>query len=259
MNTNIYFQFQYFLQQQKIPNILLYGANGSGKKTILLNFLHNLYRHDKPLIKEHVMYVNCAHGKGIKFVRDEVKQFAKSNIHSKNGNIFKSIILLNADTLTIDAQSALRRCIEVFAHTTRFFIVVESLQNILKPILSRFCQIHVPNVNMYQICVAENVSDSGIQSEISDKKLGCILKRHNANTVYQLVDELYDMAVSSNRVRDFVETHSELIQSKDKVEEILFTYCKLKKVFRHEKLLLFFLVNLFFISLEVSLENITFN
>ena len=48
--------------------------------------------------------------------------------------MFKSIILLNADKLTIDAQSALRRCIEVFNHTTRFFIIVEDRYKLLKPI-----------------------------------------------------------------------------------------------------------------------------
>ena len=67
------------------------------------------------------MYVNCAHGKGIKFIREELKFFAKTNINLKEGEIFKSIVLLNADKLTIDAQSALRRCIELFNHTTRFF------------------------------------------------------------------------------------------------------------------------------------------
>ena len=71
------------------------------------------------------MYINCAHGKGIRFIRDELKFFAKTNIQHKNGNIFKSVILFNADKLTTDAQSALRRCIEQFSHTTRFFIVID--------------------------------------------------------------------------------------------------------------------------------------
>jgi len=78
------------------------------------------------------MSINCAHGKGIKFVRDELKFFAKTHIHSEGGNIFKSIILLNADKLTMDAQSALRRCIELFSHNTRFFMVVENKYKLLK-------------------------------------------------------------------------------------------------------------------------------
>ena len=82
-------------------------------------------------------------GKGIKFIREELKFFAKSHINFKDGNLFKSIILSNADKLTIDAQSALRRCIELFSHTTRFFIIVEDKYKLLKPILSRFAEIYV--------------------------------------------------------------------------------------------------------------------
>ena len=62
---------------------------------------------------------------------------------------FKSIILFNADKLTVDAQSALRRCIEQFSHTTRFFIIIENKDKLLNPILSRFCNIFVsyPKIN----------------------------------------------------------------------------------------------------------------
>ena len=85
--------------------------------------------------------MDCARGKGIKFIRDELKFFAKTNIHySENKHLFKSIILYNADKLTIDAQSALRRCIELFSHTTRFILVVEDKFKLLNPIISRFCR-----------------------------------------------------------------------------------------------------------------------
>ena len=45
----------------------------------------------------------------------------------------------------MDAQSALRRCIEQFSHNTRFFIIVENIETLLKPILSRFCNIYIPS------------------------------------------------------------------------------------------------------------------
>jgi len=91
------------------------------------------------------MYVNCAHGKGIKFIREDLKYFAKTNIQSDNLVQFKSIVLFNADELTTDAQSALRRCIEVFSYNTRFFIIVENKYKLLNPILSRFCEIYIPD------------------------------------------------------------------------------------------------------------------
>ena len=70
------------------------------------------------------------------------------------------MLLLNADKLTIDAQSALRRCIELYSCSTRFFIVVEDKYKLLKPILSRFCDIYISlplingnltNLNLYNL------------------------------------------------------------------------------------------------------------
>ena len=135
-------KLDFFIKENKIPHIIFYGPSGSGKRTILHEFISNIYKSDKQKINQYVMYVDCAHSKGIRFIRDELKFFAKTNIHNKS-NLFKSIVLLNADQLTMDAQSALRRCIEKFSHTTRFFILVENENRLLKPILSRFCNMYI--------------------------------------------------------------------------------------------------------------------
>jgi len=144
VHKNIIEKLEYFHKSNKIPHIIFHGSSGSGKRTIVDKFLNKIYNGEKQKIKSNVMFVNCAHGKGIKFIREELKFFAKTNIQSNNGIIFKSIVLLNADFLTIDAQSALRRCIELFSYNTRFFIIVENKNKLLNPILSRFCEIYVP-------------------------------------------------------------------------------------------------------------------
>ena len=138
--------------------------SGSGKRYILNKFLNNIYNYNKQIIKEYVMYVNCAHSKGIRFIRDELKFFAKTNIQNQNGLFFKSIVLFNAGNLTTDAQSALRRCIEQFSHTTRFFIIIEDTNLLLKPILSRFCNIHIP----LPIINNKRVSLHNMQKKITD-------------------------------------------------------------------------------------------
>lgn len=128
---------------KNIPNILFCGPPGCGKSTLLNNFLKQIYTNENP--QTLCLYVNCAHcaTKGIKFIREELKMFAKIRTNSP-GNIFKSVILINGDELTIDAQSALRRCIEIFSLSTRFFILAENKRRLMPPILSRFCEIHVP-------------------------------------------------------------------------------------------------------------------
>ena len=133
IHNNIKKQLDWFIKNHQIPNILFHGENGSGKKTLLNLFINNIYNKNNVLINENVMYVECGKGKGIKFIRDELKYFAKSSV--KNLSLIKCIVLINADKLTIDAQSALRRCIELFSITTRFFIIVENKYKLLLPIL----------------------------------------------------------------------------------------------------------------------------
>ena len=145
-----------FILKNKIPHIIFHGPSGSGKQTLVREFIQRIYEGDKIKIKTHVMTVNCSHGKGIQFIREELKFFAKANAQTKSNidggksSEFKVITLLNAHHLTVDAQSALRRCIELFSYNTRFFIVVENKDKLLNPILSRFCDIFVPEPNIIE-------------------------------------------------------------------------------------------------------------
>ena len=139
-----------------VPNILLWGPPGCGKRTVLEHVLSTAYGGPPP--EQWVMRVECGRGKGIKFVREELKFFAQS---LAVGAPFKSIVLLDACRMTFDAQSALRRCIELYSHSTRFFLVVEDRDRILGPITSRFCSFHVPRpmdngrqVNMHSLPAA---------------------------------------------------------------------------------------------------------
>ena len=105
-------------------------------KRYLLNWLINkIYNSDKEKIKEYVMYVNCC---SIRF-KDNLYQDINVRIFAKrfcavnnNGKIFKSIILSNAENLTNDAQSALRRCIETFSHKQDFLLLL-TFRKIFKP------------------------------------------------------------------------------------------------------------------------------
>ena len=129
-----------------LPNLLLYGNNLVGKKTLLEELLIYIYKSNEN-IENNTLILNCSLGKGnIKFIRENLRFFANTITH-KNITNFKSIILLNADSLTLDAQSALRRSIEIYNHT-KFFIVTANKSKIIKPILSRFSEIYCNDRNM---------------------------------------------------------------------------------------------------------------
>ena len=65
-------KIMYFIKNKKIPHMVFHGPSGSGKRTVLAFLLENIYR-DVVDYKNYIMYINCAHGKGIKFIREGYK------------------------------------------------------------------------------------------------------------------------------------------------------------------------------------------
>ena len=264
-------KLQYFYSTRKIPNIIFHGPSGSGKRTIVHEFIQNIYENNRDKIKSLVMYVNCAHGKGIKFIREELKFFAKTHINSNGGDVFKSIILLNADKLTMDAQSALRRCIELFSHNTRFFIIVEDKYKLLKPILSRFCEIYVSEplynnntINLYKYNLDKTFNMSNFKTIRFDWLKKDLMKLVNVKIkLDELIKKsikIYEKGYSGIDIINLLET-SNLFQQflpNNKKYELLIAFNKVRKEFRNEKLLILFILNFVFLSSNLSLENISF-
>lgn len=271
IHQSIIEKLNYFYEIHKIPNIIFHGPSGSGKRTIVNNFIQKIYDNDREMIKSYVMYVNCSHGKGIKFIREDLKFFAKTHINSNSGNTFKSIILLNADKLTMDAQSALRRCIELFSHNTRFFIVAEDKYNLMKPILSRFCEIYVPEpeingqiINLYKY----NINELFKMKDIKTNRLENLKKEINKSItnnicIGELINiciKLYEKGYSSLDILTLLE-NPKFLETKINIEkryELLICFNRVRKEFRNEKLLMLFIFNFIFLSSDLSLENISF-
>ena len=270
IHENIKEKLDFFYSSHKIPNLLFHGTTGSGKRTIVNEFISKIYDYDRVKIKSFVMYVNCSHGKGIKFIREELKFFAKTHINSNGGNTFKSIVLLNADKLTMDAQSALRRCIELFSHNTRFFIIAEDKYNLMKPILSRFCEIYVPEpvingniINLYKYNLNNifNMKDVKINRiELLKKELKTINKKITIERLMLLCTKLYEKGYSGLDIIQLLENHKflETSLSVEKRYELLIAFNRVRKEFRNEKMLMLFILNFIFLSSELSLENISF-
>ena len=286
IHSKIKEKLDYFIKKRKVPNIIFHGTSGSGKNHIVNEFIHKIYNGDKQYIQTYVMHVNCAHGKGIRFVREDLKFFSKSNVDLKDGEIFKTIILLNADKLTTDAQSAIRRCIELFSRSTRFFIVVEDKYKLLKPILSRFCEIYVPepvingritNLHTYHL---NNVYEEsfkeydGKHNTYLKVALNNFMKKINNETNQNVettttstsisnlqesmsfITKLYDKGYSSIDLMNYIEKSKSIEDLKR--FEYLILFQKIKREFRNEKTLMLFFLYFFMFRRELTLENISF-
>jgi DNA polymerase III delta prime subunit len=261
-------KLKYFYEIHKIPNIIFNGPSGSGKSTIVNEFISMIYDGNREKIKDFVMYVNCAHGKGIKFIREELKFFAKTHINSNGGYTFKSIILLNGDKLTMDAQSALRRCIELFSHNTRFFIIVEDKYKLLRPILSRFCEIYISEpeykgkqINLYKYNLEETFKLSDIKNQRIEwlkKELQKAIKNDiTEDDLQSFVIKLYEKAYNGLDIIKLIEEGIIDIELEKKYD-LLIAFNKVRKEFRNEKLLMMFILNFTFLDKETKLENMSF-
>ncbi|MBU0466195.1 MAG: replication factor C small subunit [Nanoarchaeota archaeon] len=120
------------VQALNIPHLLFAGPAGTGKSTLALIVVKELFG-DK--WKENYLELNASDERGIDVVRQKVKDFARTKAIE---NIpFKVIFLDEADALTKEAQQALRRTMENYTNTCRFIMSCNYSSRIIDPIQSR--------------------------------------------------------------------------------------------------------------------------
>jgi len=120
------------VQALNIPHLLFAGPAGTGKSTLALIIVKELFG---DAWKENYLELNASDERGIDVIRQKVKDFARTKALE---NIpFKVIFLDEADALTKEAQQALRRTMENFTSTCRFILSCNYSSNIIDPIQSR--------------------------------------------------------------------------------------------------------------------------
>jgi replication factor C subunit 2/4 len=146
-----------------IPHMLFYGPPGTGKTSTILAFCRELF--GKNLYSSRVFELNASEDRGINVVRDDIKQYARYQVsnglndYGKPAPPFKFIILDEADSMTKEAQNALRIIIEQYSTVTRFCFICNYVTNIIEPIKSR--------CSMFQFRLLNNESMIKILTNIS--------------------------------------------------------------------------------------------
>jgi replication factor C subunit 2/4 len=128
--------------------MLFYGPPGTGKTSTVLALAKQLFGPD--LIKTRVLELNASDERGISIVREKVKDFARMQLSNPPAGPageeyrkkypcppYKIIVLDEADSMTQDAQSALRRTMETYSKITRFCLVCNYVTRIIDPLASR--------------------------------------------------------------------------------------------------------------------------
>lgn len=128
--------------------MLFYGPPGTGKTSTILALAKSLF--GPALYNTRILELNASDERGISVIRDKVKNFARTQLSHPSTAAsdpeylerhpcppFKIIILDEADSMTADAQSALRRTMEAYSRITRFCLVCNYVTRIIEPLASR--------------------------------------------------------------------------------------------------------------------------
>lgn len=170
-----------FLDKNSLTHLLFYGTAGTGKTTCAKAIGNFLFGEHKT---GNILELNASDERGIDIVKDEIKNFCQTlntfsnfqNHSNSNNSIFKLVILDEADMMTTDAQSALRRIMEKYTTNVRFILICNLLHKIHPAVQSRCMKFRFRPIKnekclnrLKEICKIENIkydNDETIQTII---------------------------------------------------------------------------------------------
>jgi replication factor C subunit 3/5 len=160
---------------KKLPNILIHGHTGSGKKTLVKMLLKEIYGDEVENLKQetytiygygnsdtevtitqsnyHMVIEPNNSGIDKYIIQEIVKEYAKQNLMQifKNRIPYKIIFINNVDNLPYYAQTSLRCTMERYHATCKFILCSYQISKIIKPLRSRCLNIRVPRPNEYEL------------------------------------------------------------------------------------------------------------
>lgn len=220
-----------FVSQSNMPHILFAGPAGVGKTTLALVVAKQLYGNDW---QHNFLELNASDERGIDVIRNKVKDFARTKTI---GNFpFKIIYLDECDSLTKEAQQALRRTMENFSQTCRFILSCNYSSKIIEPIQSRCAVFRFKPLNSNDIeSIVDNIAETE-KIKITKEALKVLIEVSEGD-VRKVENILQACAAVNNHITDTLIYEMVSVAKPDEIKNVVETAIKGDFIKAREKLL----------------------
>ena len=191
-------------ENSEFPHLIFYGPDGAGKKTRVHCFLSKVYgegiykmntvNKELKLKSKSISYMVTSSNYHLEFCPSDVgnnDKFIISHVIKETSSFtqldtesqknFKVIVLLEADKMTKEAQSALRRTMEKYSENCRIIMVVNDLSAIIDPIRSRCFSLRIPSPTKEEIKDVLMLIKNRESLDLNDNQIDSIIEKHGKN------------------------------------------------------------------------------
>ena len=155
------------IKTKNMTHFLFYGPSGTGKTSAILAIGREIF---KEHFSKRVIEFNASDDRGINAVREKITNEARkyvTELESDDGTIippYKIIILDEADSMTDEAQDALRVIIEQYSTVTRFCFICNYIGKITDAIKSRCSLVYFKKLS--DTCIIDKLKEISIKEDM---------------------------------------------------------------------------------------------
>jgi len=186
------------IENNCLTHLLFNGQRGLGKTTVIQTVLNELYGSQQNIM---TLKLNASNHRGIEVVRQEIKGFVTTRMMFSDKPKF--VILDEADSMTMDAQLALRRIMDRYSKNAKFCIICNYIRKIHPALISRCVQLRF----------------SPLRNEDMKERLQYIIQKENITIPDDLLTKLID--ISDHDMRRAIFMLQALSFEKNKTKERL--------------------------------------
>jgi replication factor C subunit 3/5 len=199
------------LNKNNISNLLIYGNESSGKKTVLYTFLPaqklkkiETFKGNNKNIEFTIYYNKTFIELDVKemgiykkyILRDVIKKYTQSKNIVDSGN--KIIIIHNLQLLDIEDQYILRKIIEEYICNCRFILISKNINNLIDPIKSRCLCLRLDGFKENEVFnFLKNINDIE-KYNFTDDNIMKIIRRNKCNLKKSILELSFNYEQQNN-------------------------------------------------------------